>query len=240
MKILMCNNSGNVGKSFLSRELFYPNFDVNSRVIIEVETRNSSTTDYKNINVIKTNGSDLSTVFNEMMNYDDYIVDVGASRIEQFFTELDKSAGIDDEDIDLVIIPVTKDPKIQKDSVKTLKMIDKMGLLHKTKIIFNKINNEKSINNFVELIKKNNIDFTVNKELLILEYDALEEIEKTMTTVKDLANSDKNYKELAREAVKDNNVELKEKYIDLYTYQRYAIGISKNLDKVYALLLATM
>ena len=54
-----------------------------------------------------------------------------------------------------------------------------------------------------------------------------------------LANSTKDYKALAKEAAKNKDMEAKENYVKLYTAQKYAKGIVENVDRVYALLMAT-
>ena len=123
MKILIANNSGNVGKSFIAREVFYKNIKSDDKIIIEVESRNSSSQKFKNVNSVKVDGNDLENVFNLMYEHDEYIIDIGASQIIPLFTELDKSTGVDEDDIDMIIVPVTADDKIHDDSITTLKAL---------------------------------------------------------------------------------------------------------------------
>ncbi len=237
-KIMMVNNSGNVGKSFLSRELFYPRLDENSRVIIEIENGNGSTTKYKNINSVKTSGKDLSFVFDKMTEYDSYVVDVGSRRIEQFFEEIEKNGGLDDEEIELVIVPITPDDKIWDDVEKTLLLLDSLGLKEKTRLIFNRVDDMEMVEDIIQTAK--NLNFFIDEDLRILDYDAVRKISKEKITSYDLASRTKNYKALAQEAAKNGNDVDRKKYIDFYTNQRYAKGITKNMTRVYDLLLASM
>lgn len=237
MKILVVNNSGNVGKSFLSRELFYNMFDNESKVIIEVETHNSSSSKYEAINSIKFDGDDLTSVFDSMLSYEDYVVDVGASQIIPFFKELEKSGGVDEEDIDLVIVPVTGDDKIQDDSLKTLKVLENMKFKEKTRVVFNRVDNKSEVEDFIENAK--NIGYELNTDLMILNYDAINKISKLNITINYLANSSKDYKGLAKQAAKESNLKDKAGYAEMYTLQKYSKGIENNLSKVYNLLLAT-
>ena len=237
MKILVVNNSGNVGKSFLSRELFYNMFDSDNKATIEVETHNSSSTEYEHIKTIKVDGDNLAAVFDAMLDYDDYVVDVGASQIIPFFKELQKSGDFDDDDIDLVIVPVTADNKIQNDSLKTLKILDPMSLKNKTRVIFNRVDSEKEISDFITNAKK--LDYNLDTNLMILNYDAINEIDKLNVTIHQLANSSKDYKALAKAAAKEKDTVKKTQFSNLYTLQKYAKGITNNIVKVYALLLAS-
>jgi len=237
MKVMIVNNSGNMGKSFLSRELFYENFD-EPKAIIEIENGNGSSEKYPNINSIKNDGKDLSAVFDKMIEYDNYVLDVGSRRIEQFFEEIEKNNGIDEDDIDLVIVPVTSDDKAWEDTEKTLMLLDSLGLKDKTRIVFNRVDDMRTVSDMVKIAE--DLGFYVNENLQILQYDAVREISKMKITAADLASRTKDYKELAREAAKSGDKVGREKNINLYTHQKYAKGITKNMNKVYALLLATM
>lgn len=237
MKILIANNSGNVGKSFIAREVFYKNIKSDDKIIIEVESRNSSSQKFKNVNSVKVDGNDLENVFNLMYEHDEYIIDIGASQIIPFFTELDKSDGVDEDDIDMIIVPVTADDKIHDDSITTLKALKKMNLQDITKIVFNRVDNLKNIQDFIN--EAESLNYKINKELRILNYDAIKDINKTNMTSFQLANSTKDYKALAKEAAKNKDMEAKENYVKLYTAQKYAKGIVENVDRVYALLMAT-
>jgi hypothetical protein len=233
-KILITNNSGNVGKSFISRELFYSNFKSNSKVIIEIESNNSSSESYKNVNTKKMEGKDLSTLFDNIFEHDEFVIDVGASQIIPFFTELQKSGGIDEDDIDLIIVPVTSDSKIQNDSIKTLSILNNLDLNKKVKVIFNRVDNISDIQTFIKKAKE--IGYQVDPNLRILNYDAINKISELYLTVTELSQSKKDYKTLAKKAVLDKNLEEKEKYAKLYTLKKYADGIVKNLNVVYDLI----
>ena len=107
-KIMIINNSGNVGKSFLSRELFFPHL-VDGAKIIEIETNNSSSSKY-NIETIKIDGDDFETLNRQVLMSDDYVIDLGASQIEKMLIQLDANRNIF-EDIDMIIVPTIPNVK---------------------------------------------------------------------------------------------------------------------------------
>ena len=237
MKVMIVNNSGNMGKSFLSRELFYENFK-EPKVIIEVENGNGSSEKYPKINSVKNNGKKLTDVFDKMMEYDNYVLDVGSRRIEQFFEEIEKNDGIDEDDIDLVVVPVTGDDKAWEDTEKTLMLLDTLKLKNKTRIVFNRVDDMEIVDDMVKIAK--DLGFFVDERLQILQYDAVRRISRMKISSADLASRTKDYKALAREASKNGNAVDREKNIDLYTHQKYAKGITKNMKRVYDLLVASM
>jgi len=112
MKIAMINDSGNVGKSLLSRELFYQN--MKNGIIIEVETSNSSSAKFASngkINLEKIYGDEFDKLFSLMYQYDEFVVDVGKSQLERFLKELSKSSEILNE-FDFIVVPVTSDNRL--------------------------------------------------------------------------------------------------------------------------------
>ena len=75
MKILIMNNSGNVGKSLITREVFYQNFLSDNKMVLEIESRNASSSNF-NMQVVRID-FDKPTALQDLTQYgiiyDDYI-----------------------------------------------------------------------------------------------------------------------------------------------------------------------
>ena len=233
MKIMILNNSGNVGKSFITRELFYFNMQSNCDdvALIEIETHNSASSKF-GIDTLKISGKELSTLFKQILMSDCAIIDVGASNIVALFEELAKNnAGNIIEEIDYFVVPVTPKAKIQDDSLKVLYALQSLNVpKEKIKVIFNAVYNIKQMNVFIQKSKE---IVDINENLVILEYEYLNEIEKMGVTTYQLANSDKDYKALAKEAYKNGDMEKGDKYADLSLMQGSAKKITEKLKEIF-------
>ncbi|MCF6243880.1 MAG: hypothetical protein L3J43_02455 [Sulfurovum sp.] len=146
MKILMIHNSGNVGKSLITREVFYQNFTSENKMVLEIESRNASSSSF-NINVVRID-FDKPTALQDLTQYgiiyDDYILDVGSSEIKDFLQAIEQSREILDE-FDIIIIPTIKDQKIIPDTKKTMMIMRLLGHEKKVQVLFNRITNPSTI-----------------------------------------------------------------------------------------------
>jgi len=236
MKVAIINDSGNVGKSLLSRELFYPKME--NGIIIEVETSNSSSKKFaKNMNIKKIYGDEFDTLFTLMYQYDNFVLDIGKSQIERFLKELKKSDEILD-DIDLIIIPVTSDDKIQEDTLKLLEILDNMGVKDKVRVILNRADNLREFNEFINEAKE--INYKIDTNLRILNYDVFKKLGRASKNAFELANDDRDLKAMSQKAFRSGNEEDGTILAELDYMKKFSKGITKNMDKIYALLLATM
>ena len=233
MKVMILNNSGNVGKSFLARELFYFNMQnvCNDVALIEVETHNSASSKF-NIDTIKISGRELNTLYKQLLINDCAVVDVGASNIIALFEELAKN-DVNNiiEEIDYFVVPVTNKSKIQDDTLKILLALIELGVpREKIKVVFNAVDDIKQMNAFIQKASK---IVDINENLVIPEYQYLNEIEKMGITTYQLANSEKDYKALAKEAYKQGDIEKGDKYADLSLMKGSAKKISEKLKEIF-------
>lgn len=234
MKVAVINNSGNVGKSFISRELFYPNME--NGIIIEVETHNSSSEKF-NVETKKIKGDEFDKLFPLMYKYDEFVVDIGASQVIPFLNELSKSSDVFD-DLDYIILPVTNNGKIQEDTIKTMMLLQNLNLQDKVSVILNRADNLEQFDVFFELAE-HNTNINVNKNLRIFEYDVINNLEKTEKCAWELASDDTDFKKLAQKAFRSGDDEEGTTLAELDYIKKFSTGIKKNMDTVYALLLAT-
>ncbi len=233
MKVMILNNSGNVGKSFLARELFYFNMQnvCDDVALIEIETHNSASSKF-NLDTIKISGKELNTLYKQLLINDCIVVDVGASNIIALFEELAKNDvnNIIDE-IDYFVVPVNTKAKIQDDTLKILLALIELGVpREKIKVVFNAVDNIKQMNAFIQKASK---IVDIDENLIINEYQYLNEIEKMGVTTHQLANSEKDYKALAKEAYRSGDIEKGDKYADLSLMQGSAKKITEKLRELF-------
>lgn len=233
MKVMILNNSGNVGKSFIARELFYINMqnDCDDVALIEIETHNSASSKF-GIDTIKISGKEIGTLYKQILMNDCIVADVGASNIVALFEELSKN-DVNNiiEEIDYFIVPVTAKSKIQDDTIKVLLALKTLYIpKEKIKIIFNSVDDIKQVDTFIQKAKE---IVDIDEDLVIPEYQYLNEIEKMNVTTYKLANSEKDYKTLAKEAYRKGNIELGDKYAELSLMQGSAKAISNKLQEIF-------
>lgn len=132
MKIMVLNNSGNVGKTLVSRHLLAPRLGSDCRRFA-VESINHG------VDGEKVRGRNLRTVLVEMEQVGDAVVDVGSSNIEAVYDELRKMPG-SHELFDLFVVPTTPQRKQHIDTLATLDQLGKLGVpLSKVRVVLNSV-----------------------------------------------------------------------------------------------------
>jgi len=233
MKSLIINNSGNVGKSFISREMIYPNLK-DDRLIVEIETHNSSSSNF-NVDTKKLSGDDFTELNRLFFQYDDLVIDLGASQIEKFFTELKQNDKEVLNEIDLIIIPVIPNVKEIEDTLVLLEQLQKLNLDIKIEVILNRCRDLKKFDFFISEAKA--LNYNIDTSLQLQDYRAISDLEEDKILTTEIIASDKDFKNLAKEAYKNNNKRLGNKMSDMYMLKSAAKAIRNDLDRVYALLL---
>jgi MinD-like ATPase involved in chromosome partitioning or flagellar assembly len=136
MKTCVLNLSGNVGKSTLAVHLlaaFAP-----SSKIISVESINASNVDdVEALDVEELSASRFKEIFREIMLNDEVIVDVGASNVAAFMTEMTRFKSAVGE-FDLVLVPTVPADKQQRDTIATIDWLHMLGIDgKKVRVLFN-------------------------------------------------------------------------------------------------------
>ena len=233
MKILIVNNSGNVGKSFLSRELFLPN--MKNAKIVEIETHNSSSSAF-NIETNKINGNEIQELNKLFFRNDDLIVDLGASQIEKFFNELQQIDMSILDEIDLIVVPAIPNIKEVEDTLVILDELRDLDLGIRIEIILNRCEMLKKFDFFIDEAKARK--YKIDTNLQLQDYRAIADLEENKLLTTEILNSDKDYKKEAKEAYKNGDDETGDKLSDLYLLKKQAKAIRRDLDRVFALLIA--
>lgn len=196
LKIAIMNNSGNVGKSMVCDTLFSPRIKGSKK--IKIETINSDGTDDETIAA-----KNIQKVFELIDSTDVALIDIGASNIEHFMSNLKKAEGAHEE-IDFFFIPTTPKPKQQLDTITTINnLLDLNVEPEQIKLIFNFHDPDYSIEKLYSVIfesdlyktlklkSKTNI-FTIDENPV---FDMLGEMGIAFT---DIANDERDFKALIR------------------------------------------
>ena len=187
MRIFVLNSSGNVGKSIVSREVLYP-FMENAK-IIEVETVNSSSEHFKSLNLEKiTNFDEFDSLYLKIIETENLILDVGASKLTQFLDKLSEFAGIETL-FDYFVIPTIEGDKVPTDTVRTILYLKSLGIDNdKIKVVFN---NATSIEKFnILFMQEEKIGYTFDKDLFIPKSNIFPELGLLRATIKDIYKED--------------------------------------------------
>jgi pyruvate formate-lyase activating enzyme-like uncharacterized protein len=86
------------------------------------------------------------------------------------------------------------------------------------------------MNDFIQKAKE---FVDIDKNLIIPNYDYIDEIEKMGITINQLANSDKDYKALAKESYKKGDTDLGDKYANLSLMKGSAKAITKKMQELF-------
>jgi len=231
-KVAILHNTGNVGKSFLGRELFYSRIKEKG-IYINVESHNSGTKKFEKVKTETIEGNEFDKLFPLMYQYDEFVIDVGVSQIIPFLTELTKAKDIFDG-LDAIIVPTTYHDKINDDTIKTLELLDELGFKNKVRVILNQADNLKKFDHF--FTRANEIGYVIDKNLRVLEYSVIDKMSQNGMTAFELANDIIDYKKLAQDSFKKNDLKAGKEQAELDYMKKFSIGIQKNMDDVYAIL----
>lgn len=237
MKILIMHNSGNVGKSLITREVFYQNFDRDSKMVLEIESRNASSSNF-NMQVVRID-FDKPTALQDLTQYgiiyDDFILDVGSSEIKEFLHAIEKSREILDE-FDIIVIPTIKDQKIIPDTKKTMMIVRLLGYEEKLQVLFNRISNPSTIEEDFESLfvwaKKEN--FNLNPNLYLADYtESTNDLIKQKLLSSEIIKDTADYRALAIKYHQDGDAEKSRKASNRLLTQRIAKSLNTDAKVIF-------
>jgi len=192
-KIAILNNSGNVGKTTIAREVLAQN--LSNPVLIEIETHNSGNSNYKFKEYVKIDANEITTLHTKMIENEDVVVDIGASNILEFFNKMLEFTGLE-ESFDIFIVPTTADAKQMKDTLKTVNILKNFGIdTNKIVVVANRANPlsfEKDFEILLNASKK--LGFRFNKNMMIRETKLLKELELLNKTLNEIVEDETDYR----------------------------------------------
>lgn len=237
MKILIMHNSGNVGKSLITREVFYQNFDGDNKMVLEIESRNASSSNF-NMQVIRID-FDKPTVLQDLTQYgiiyDDFILDIGSSEIKDFLHAIEKTKEILDE-FDIIVVPTIKDQKIIPDTKKTMMVIRLLGYEDKMQVLFNRVSNPSTIEEDFESLftwaKKEK--FILNPNLYLSDYtESTNDLIKEKQLSSELLNDETDYRALAIRYHQEGEAEKSRKASNKLLTQRIAKSLNTDAKVLF-------
>ncbi|WP_394213499.1 StbB family protein [Enterovibrio calviensis] len=234
LKIAVINNSGNVGKSTICDTLLRPR--ITNAEIIKIETINSDGTDDETLSA-----SNLLKVQEKIDLTDIAIIDVGASNIEMFIENMQKSEG-SHEDIDFFVIPTTPQNKQQVDTLATIKTLIYMGVpTDCIRVIFNMVEENLSIEDQFQTILSDPIakQLGINKQenQAVIPHNPVFDLMNTVgMKFDDLLNDGRDFRQL----MKDAKTSEKRSILSVQrSGHRLAKGFNGKLDTAFSKLAVT-
>lgn len=135
-KIAVINLSGNVGKTTLATNWLKPMLP--EAKFISVEVFNSSVANQvESTHAEEFSASEFREIFRALALNDKVIIDVGASNVVKFMSELTRYKSAVGE-LDLIIVPTVPADKQQKDTIATIEWLAKLGFTQdKIRVVYN-------------------------------------------------------------------------------------------------------
>jgi len=229
MKFCVLNSSGNVGKSFISRELIYTRLD-DPKKIIEIESQNSSSSKFQNIKTEKHYGDTDFTIFYEYLLSDDNIIfDVGASEIANFVQNIAEYQVLNE--FDYFVIPTKNDPKIMEDTIKTILFLHSQNIENKKiKVIFNCV--KKSVKDEFAPLLNYKINYKFDENLFIKESKLIVDLSLLKSTFAEIYNPDKKF--YRSQLLSEKDLKKKKRLLKIDLINQAAENKIKELDFLFS------
>jgi hypothetical protein len=228
LKIAVLNNSGNVGKSMLSQNLFSTKLP--GAEIIKVESNNSDGT-----NDEKISAKQIDLIFKKLDDTDVCILDVGSSNIETLLNYFEKLEG-SIEDIDFFFIPTVPKQKQQVDTVSTVLKLFHLGVKpDQIKLIFNFYDSDYSLEKLYPIVFDDPSlkDLKLNKfenQFLVNETELFDHLSNTGYTYSEIIHDSRDFKSLIRAA---KTKEEREELSMIRLTHRFAVAFEKGLESTF-------
>jgi len=196
MKIAVISNSGNVGKTTITREVIATYLD--DVAVVEVETHNAGNSKYadKFTSYSKVQATDIETLYAKLVENENVVFDIGASNILDFLRQLTNYAGME-QLFNIFIVPTTKDAKQLQDTIKTITILTKFSISpEQIVVVANRANPSSFERDFEILINaQKQFNFRFNKDLMIRETSLLKDLEVFGKTLNDVVNDTTDYRQ---------------------------------------------
>lgn len=235
MIITILNWTGTVGKTTLAAHLLAPRMD--NAPIFAIESINETAASL-GIDVEKMKGNKFRELFKKIMLEDNAIVDVGASNIEEFMSNMVK---FDDshEEIDYFIVPVTSGTKEQKETISMVDALASIGVPpEKIRVVFNRVAADVADEfPYVVGFCKKEKSFIANPKSAIWETELFDALSVKGLTIDTILNDPNDYKAMLRTNREASDKE-RNKWADMHGLKALSKSVKRNLDEVFKSLFA--
>lgn len=145
-RVAVVNYSGNTGKTTIARVLL--KMRMPDAEIISIEGSNADGLEDKNGQIVR--ATKFKQIHLALMHSPSLILDIGSTSLEETMNLISQMSGSHD-DIDYFVVPVTKEVKIHRDSIKTVHQLLKLGVEpERIKVVFNKVGLTESVEDSFE------------------------------------------------------------------------------------------
>lgn len=229
MKVVVINYTGTVGKTTVAAHLLSPR--MSGATIYAIESINE-TAEGLGLDVEKLRGNKFRELFKKLMLDDQAIIDVGASNVEDFITNLEAFEEAHEE-IDYYVIPVTSGTKEQKETIAMIGSLATIGVPpNKIRVVFNRVEKDAKsefaiIANYLALTNS----FWLDYQCAIFETELFDAMSIYKLTLSDLLNDGNDYKTLLKD--KSASPQDRARWSDIYGLKLLAKGINRKLDAVF-------
>lgn len=235
MKIMLINFSGNVGKTTIAVNLLKPRMP-DDTPFFSIETINSGADADGVANVEVMKGKNFGELREELMLLDDAIIDVGASNVEQFLKLMQQFEG-SHEEIDLFLVPVTAQSKVQQDTINTLKALALLGIKsNKIQVVFNRVElDDNPQAEFAAIFgwSHQTGGFISNPDAVIFSNEVYEGLKSIRKTLGDITSDNTDYRGMIKAT---DNKDEKIRLAYLHGLKLLSKTANKNLDAVFKVL----
>lgn len=223
------NFSGNVGKSTISRHLFLTRLE--NANLIPIESINSDGSEDEQFR-----GNQFGELLKSLPYFDNAIIDVGASNVEDFINLMRKYDG-SHEHFDLFVIPTVSKRKQINDTISTIATLNEIGVpAEKIVVVFNMVEDTEEIEKTFESLFKYHAKekaFILKRKAVIHENELFVNLKDSSTSVDDLLNDETDYKALM--AATPDKTE-KVRLMHHLANRMLAKTVKKELDAVFTVL----
>lgn len=228
MKVALVSYVGNVGKTVLGAHMLAPR--MGDAPIFAIETINETASGL-GLTVEKFKGDAFRQIFKRLINEEHAIIDVGASNIEDFMSQIVKFEEAHDE-IDFFVVPVLPGTREQKEAVKTVEALAAIGVpREKIRPLFNRFDSD---------VKSEYTGFLVHaQKLATVNYDAVVEntelfdmLANYKTTIGAVLADETDYRAQLRQTPKDQTKEIS-RLSDRHMMKAMAKPMNRKLDQVF-------
>lgn len=231
-KVAVISFSGKVGKTTIAAHLLSPR--MNDAPIFAIETQNETASSL-GMEVEKLSGEKYLALYKKLLTMDDAIIDVGASNIEDF---LDKMIKIDESHVefDYFVVPVTSDPSIQRECIKTIQVLADIGIpADKIRVVFNRVSAdaEEEFPAIIGFAKKSKTCIA-NPECAIYEAEVFALLASKKLSIGAVLADETDYRALIK--AKAGTEKEQAHNVDMHALKGYCKAANRNLDAAFAAL----
>lgn len=242
MKICVLNLSGNVGKSTLAVHLLAA-YSPGARILSVESINASAANDMQGLDVEELGASRFKEIFRELMQSEEIIVDVGASNVAAFMTEMKRFKSAVGE-FDLVLVPTVPAAKQQLDTIATIDWLHELGLdARKVRVVLNQYASDTQ--DPVEIVYAQVLGYAAadgkgkaiyEPHAVVDRNEAYELAKASGQVVRELAGSTTDWKAARGEAKRAGDMVALERAMSGQMTHDLAVTAHENLARVHAML----